>query len=189
MASRTRPMSNWPPMVDLTPISTLSKSMKTAMRLRAASVGITEVLGLGTLGLGGLGLRAVSASSWLVGAELESRCLSQEAVLPGCVRGPWALPWRSRRLSVELPSPQLYATTWAAGGAVDDHVERRPPARPGVGREKGGPSRREGRRQTLWILRLSRYSVFGWPLDVVEHDGFHWPLAGLEPQPELLDQG
>src|SRR5687768_8839940 len=33
MASRTRPMSNCPPMVDLTPISTLSKSMKTAMRV------------------------------------------------------------------------------------------------------------------------------------------------------------
>src|SRR5258705_2258287 len=33
MASRMRPMSNWPPMVFFTPISTLSKSMNTAIRV------------------------------------------------------------------------------------------------------------------------------------------------------------
>ena len=31
-------MSNWPPMVFLTPISTLSKSMNTAMRVLRSSV-------------------------------------------------------------------------------------------------------------------------------------------------------
>src|SRR5688572_20451780 len=38
MASRTRPMSSCPPMVFLTPISTLSKSMNTAIRLLRLSV-------------------------------------------------------------------------------------------------------------------------------------------------------
>src|SRR4026207_284526 len=38
MASRTRPMSNCPPMVFLTPISTLSKSMNTAIRVLRESV-------------------------------------------------------------------------------------------------------------------------------------------------------
>src|ERR1044071_1027916 len=67
MASRTRPMSNWPPMVDLTPISTLSKSMKTAMRLRTASVGITK--------------------RSLVGARSTSRQPRGKRVLPAYMRG------------------------------------------------------------------------------------------------------
>src|SRR5688500_4434749 len=43
MASSTRPMSNCPPMVLLTPISTLSKSMKTAMRVLRVSVTIIYI--------------------------------------------------------------------------------------------------------------------------------------------------
>src|SRR6185503_9189581 len=44
MASRTRPISNCPPIVLFTPISTLSKSMKTAIRvLRDDSVFIRLV--------------------------------------------------------------------------------------------------------------------------------------------------
>src|SRR5688500_975681 len=42
MASSTTPMSNWPPIVLLTPISTLSKSMKTAIRVLRVSVWVIE---------------------------------------------------------------------------------------------------------------------------------------------------
>src|SRR5688572_1230961 len=76
MASRTRPMSNCPPMVFLTPISTLSKSMNTAIRVLRESVVTFMSLS-----------RAWRRSVELLRGGADSWGLSQYMSYPGLFRG------------------------------------------------------------------------------------------------------
>src|SRR5687768_10257251 len=73
MASRTTPMSNCPPMVFLTPISTLSKSMNTAIRVLRGSV--VTFISLSRVWRRSVELLRGGADSWGLFQYMSSPCL------------------------------------------------------------------------------------------------------------------